>query len=48
MLAADGFHTIAHELGHVYLHLDGFPLSMAPSLAEGLCELLAYLWLTHR
>jgi hypothetical protein len=40
--------TISHELGHVSLHLDeGFGTRLAPALAEGLCELLAYLWLTE-
>ena len=40
--------TISHELGHVSLHLDeGFGTRLAPALAEGLCELLAFLWLTE-
>ena len=38
--------TIAHELGHVYMHLGGFDMSLPPALAEGVCELFAYLWLT--
>ena len=39
--------TIAHELGHVHLHLDGFSTSLTPPVAEGICELFAYLWLTE-
>ena len=40
--------TLAHELGHVYLHLSNYDVSsMAAPLAEGVCELLAYLWLTR-
>ena len=42
--------TLAHEFGHVYMHLnDGFDTmsSMPPYLAEGICELFAYLWLTE-
>lgn len=48
--------TLAHELGHVFLHLAADASSgarfdsmsvMPPSLAEGLCELFAYLWLTE-
>jgi hypothetical protein len=31
----------------VYLHLEGFSTALPPPLAEGLCELLAYLWLTE-
>ena len=38
--------TLAHELGHVSLHLNDFDLSLPPPVAEGVCELLAYLWLT--
>ena len=42
--------TLAHELGHVFLHLsDGFDsmATMPAPLAEGICELLAYLWLSE-
>ena len=39
--------TLAHEMGHVYMHLNGFDTHLPPALAEGVCELLAYLWLTH-
>ena len=44
--------TVAHELGHVYLHLHGTAdpaqtaATLPPALAEGVCELCAYLWLT--
>lgn len=37
--------TIAHELGHVFLHLNDFEQGMPPPLVEGLCELISYLWL---
>ena len=38
--------TLAHELGHVYMHLSGFDLDAPPKLAEGLCELFSYVWIT--
>ena len=40
--------TLAHEVGHVYLHLnDAASPTMAAPLCEGICELFAYLWLTR-
>uniref|UniRef100_A0A7S2D595 Protein DA1-like domain-containing protein n=1 Tax=Haptolina brevifila TaxID=156173 RepID=A0A7S2D595_9EUKA len=38
--------TLAHEAGHVFLHLYGFDdcQRMPARVAEGLCELFAYLW----
>lgn len=36
--------TLAHEAGHVYLHLNGFNTHMADRVAEGVCELFSYLW----
>lgn len=38
--------TLAHELGHVYMHLAGFDSHLPPAVCEGMCELIAYLWLT--
>ena len=40
--------TIAHEIGHVYMHLAGFDSNLPPALAEGMCELFSYLWLTSK
>jgi len=37
----------AHELGHVYLFQRKFP-ELPPSVEEGLCELMAYLWLRRQ
>ena len=37
--------VLAHELGHVYMHLAGFPSDLAPVVAEGVCELFSFLWL---
>ncbi len=34
----------AHELGHAWLFLQEYP-ELPPSVEEGLCELLSYLWL---
>ena len=28
---------LAHELGHVYLHLQGFP-ELTPTVSEGVCD----------
>lgn len=40
--------TIAHEVGHVFLHLTGLHSdAMSDKTAEGLCELVSYLW-EHR
>ena len=40
--------TLAHEFGHVYLHLSGIATpTMSDRVAEGLCELFSYLW-EHR
>jgi hypothetical protein len=37
--------VLAHEAGHVYLHLQQYEThSMASRVEEGLCELFAYLW----
>ena len=40
--------TLAHEAGHVYLHLKGVdeagPRKLRARVAEGLCELFSYLW----
>ncbi len=37
--------TLAHEYGHCYLHINGFGVD--GQVAEGVCELFAYLWLQH-
>jgi hypothetical protein len=37
----------AHELGHAWLFLNGYP-ALSPEVSEGLCELLQYLWLGGR
>lgn len=37
----------AHELGHSYLFMHGFP-ELPPLVEEGLCELAAYLWLRQQ
>ena len=29
--------VLAHELGHVYLHLQGFP-ELSPTVSEGVCD----------
>jgi hypothetical protein len=40
--------TLAHEFGHVFLHLSGTATpAMSDRAAEGLCELFSYLW-EHR
>ena len=40
--------TLAHEFGHVFLHLSGIATpAMSDRAAEGLCELFSYLW-KHR
>lgn len=40
--------TLAHEFGHVFLHLSGIATpAMSDRAAEGLCELFSYLW-EHR
>ena len=39
--------VIAHELGHVHLFQHRFP-ALAPVVEEGLCELIAYLWLQRQ
>lgn len=37
--------VLAHEAGHVYMHLQGFNAhGMADRVAEGVCELWSYLW----
>jgi len=37
---------LAHEAMHVWLKLNqGFPFRMAPRLEEGLCQVIAYLYL---
>ena len=37
--------TLAHEFGHVFLHLSGIATpAMSDRAAEGLCELFSYLW----
>ena len=37
--------VLAHELGHVVMHLQGFPTDLAPVVSEGVCELFSFLWL---
>ena len=37
--------TLAHEYGHCFLHINGFGVD--GQVAEGVCELFAYLWLPH-
>ena len=37
--------VLAHELGHVVMHLQGFPTDLAPLVSEGVCELFSFLWL---
>merc|ERR1711907_144942 len=36
--------VIAHELGHVYLWMKGFP-ELTADVEEGICELIKFLWL---
>jgi hypothetical protein len=36
--------TLAHEAGHVFLHLAGLDDRMGDRAVEGLCELFSYLW----
>eukprot|EP00658_Telonema_sp_P-2_P033334 TRINITY_DN24489_c0_g1_i1.p1 TRINITY_DN24489_c0_g1~~TRINITY_DN24489_c0_g1_i1.p1 ORF type:complete len:420 (+),score=79.40 TRINITY_DN24489_c0_g1_i1:81-1340(+) len=36
--------VFAHELGHVYLWMNGFP-ELSSSVEEGICELFKWLWL---
>ena len=39
---------LAHEAMHVWLKLNrGFPFRMPPKLEEGLCQVIAYLYLQH-
>ena len=43
---------LAHEFGHVYMHLNGLdeagPHGLHQRVAEGLCELFSYLWDTSK
>jgi len=44
-LPEEHFATVAaHELGHAWLALNGFP-QLPPQVEEGICELCEYLWL---
>ena len=39
--------TLAHEAGHVFLHMNGYHAAapaMSDRVSEGLCELFAYMW----
>lgn len=40
-------HVVAHEHTHALLHLSGGPV-VEPALEEGVCELVAVVWLTSR
>lgn len=40
-------HVVAHEHTHALLHLHGGP-ALEPHVEEGLCELVAVVWLTNR
>lgn len=40
-------HVVAHEHTHALLHLHGGP-AVDPPVEEGLCELVAVVWLTNR
>lgn len=40
-------HTVSHELGHALIHLQG-RAATPPELEEGVCELIAAVWLTQR
>jgi len=45
-LPREHFATVmAHELGHVFLFMNGFP-ELEPMVEEGLCRLAEYLWLS--
>ncbi len=47
-LPREHFATVAaHELGHAWLFLNGFP-ALPPPVEEGLCELCEYLWLKEQ
>ncbi|XP_010025598.2 protein DA1-related 1 [Eucalyptus grandis] len=35
---------LAHEMMHAWLQLEGFP-NLAPEVEEGICQVLAYMWL---
>jgi hypothetical protein len=39
--------VLAHEYGHAWLFLQRFP-PLAPTVEEGLCQALSYLWLSQR
>jgi hypothetical protein len=40
--------VLAHELTHALLHLHDFPTDLPLDVEEGVCELVSYMWLSHR
>lgn len=40
--------TLAHELMHAWLHMAATYSRLPLQVEEGLCELLAYLWIEHQ